>query len=241
MRIRPGYDLAGRSGAIGIRLSVFDPPAAEAVLPVAFTDDPDSPRIGLTVFTDAETGEETCSGQSVGGEIILTPETYQVACSAFDARPRREVQGCVLDPEDPDDPETRSWTCRIHVRPVATPEPPKVLIGETAMRHAGAITYLAIRPGIEVLLPPGSGKLDAPLDYAARALRLEMEGPVRVLLRLDGGRKPVGCRPLASSGYAFLDNDTCVQLLRRGRYVYHGGEPGPSGYVEVTIRWVMPE
>lgn len=55
-------------------------------------------------------------------------------------------------------------------------------------------------------------------DYPAQEARRHHEGTVGYRLHIDTSGRAVKCDILASSGFAGLDDATCVLLMRRGRF-----------------------
>lgn len=76
-------------------------------------------------------------------------------------------------------------------------------------------------------------------DYPSRALREEREGTTgfRVTIGADG--RVANCTVTSSSGHADLDQATCSNVTRRGRF-----RPPSEGYGNSwssRVRWVIPE
>lgn len=99
----------------------------------------------------------------------------------------------------------------------------------------------------EERLPMGSsmGTIDSRVtsdDYPSLALREEIGGVVRVLVGFRRDGEPRSCRPIESSGTAYLDNVTCKVAMRRLRYVFREDAPDYSGlrYYEESFRWMIP-
>jgi protein TonB len=80
------------------------------------------------------------------------------------------------------------------------------------------------------------------LDYPRLALIEGLEGKVLALVGFGREGTPLSCRPLQSSGTAFLDNATCEVIMRRLRYDFASEIPQFSGkrYYVANVRWVMP-
>lgn len=55
-------------------------------------------------------------------------------------------------------------------------------------------------------------------DYPVQDARRHHEGTVEYRLHIDTSGRAVKCDVLASSGFAGLDDSTCVLLMRRGRF-----------------------
>lgn len=80
-------------------------------------------------------------------------------------------------------------------------------------------------------------------DYPSRALREEREGTTgfRVTVGPDG--RVTDCQITSSSGHADLDEATCSNIRRRGRFTpATDGEGKPTtGSYSNRIRWVIPK
>lgn len=79
-----------------------------------------------------------------------------------------------------------------------------------------------------------------PFNYPSLALRREMQGAVTIATWLDESGRITHCRPLDSSGYAWLDGYACRSFLRWFRT--DPVEPLPKGaYIISTMRWKLAE
>jgi TonB family protein len=80
------------------------------------------------------------------------------------------------------------------------------------------------------------------LAYPPAALRAGHEGAVGFAVKLARDGRVVGCRVTQTSGHADLDNETCAQLRKTGRFkpaADTDGKPVPSTYAS-TLRWRLP-
>ena len=107
------------------------------------------------------------------------------------------------------------------------------------------IQYLAPRPPHESYLAPSDGRIAttlAPGDYPTMAMRYGVEGTPRIVMGFDRTGAALTCRPVESSGTAFLDNETCRSMLRHARFAFTEAAPQFSGvrYYEASVKWVLP-
>jgi protein TonB len=79
-------------------------------------------------------------------------------------------------------------------------------------------------------------------DYPSRALREEREGVTSFRLEFDASGKPTNCSITRSSGSPDLDEATCSNLMRRGRFKpgTQNGQPVGASYSS-SVRWVIPK
>lgn len=79
-------------------------------------------------------------------------------------------------------------------------------------------------------------------DYPRLALIEELEGRVKVLMGFARDGSPESCRPVGSSGTAYLDNVTCDVAMRRLRFAFSNRISDFSGlrYYVADIRWIVP-
>lgn len=86
------------------------------------------------------------------------------------------------------------------------------------------------------------GNWVTPNDYPSRALREERTGTTGFRLDYDASGKPTNCTITRSSGSSDLDDATCANLMRRGRFKPGtvNGQPVGGSYSN-SVRWVMPE
>jgi TonB family protein len=77
-------------------------------------------------------------------------------------------------------------------------------------------------------------------DYPERALRMEKQGDVTVLLSFDEFGLPSACQIASSSGYEDLDEHTCRVVRRRARVTpaIKGGSLQSSQF-RIPIRWTL--
>jgi hypothetical protein len=92
----------------------------------------------------------------------------------------------------------------------------------------------------------GNGSLESKVsenDYPSLALREEIEGKVKILVGFRRDGEPASCRPIGSSGTAYLDNMTCKVAMRRLHFAFSGRISDFSGlrYETKDFRWVIPE
>jgi protein TonB len=77
------------------------------------------------------------------------------------------------------------------------------------------------------------------IDDPPSSLRNGEQGVVGFEVKVDAAGKPTDCRVTASSGFSSLDNETCQQIMRRGRFspaMSEAGNAVPSTYVS-GLRW----
>ena len=80
-------------------------------------------------------------------------------------------------------------------------------------------------------------------DYPTSDLRQEHEGSTRYRLTIDAAGKVSNCAVVASSGFAGLDQATCANLTRRGKFepaTDDSGARAPGSY-SGTVTWRLPE
>jgi TonB family protein len=80
------------------------------------------------------------------------------------------------------------------------------------------------------------------LAYPPAALRAGHEGAVGFEVKLAKDGRVTGCRVTQTSGHADLDQETCAQLRKTGRFkpaVSADGKPASSTYAS-KLRWRLP-
>ena len=86
-------------------------------------------------------------------------------------------------------------------------------------------------------------RLFGPADYPSAAIRKNIDGRVRALVRVSADGQGQECRTILSSRSPELDSRTCEILMRRGRFTPgkdKTGQPMEAPFVG-TINWVMPD
>ncbi|WP_336987524.1 energy transducer TonB [Altererythrobacter aquiaggeris] len=80
-------------------------------------------------------------------------------------------------------------------------------------------------------------------DYPRRALREEREGTTRFRVTVGTDGRVTGCQVTGSSGHADLDEATCSNITRRGRFnpAKDGNGNDTTGSYSNAIRWVIPD
>ncbi|MEQ1551611.1 energy transducer TonB [Sphingorhabdus sp.] len=154
--------------------------------------------------------------------------------------PEKQIEPPVVSPP----PLVTTITPPPTVRTVDTP-PPAAPIVPTAAPPAPAAPPppppVAKRPNP---IPKGNpGNWANTNDYPARALQQEREGTTgfRVTVGPDG--RVQSCSVTASSGHADLDDATCKNIQRRGRFdpaLDSNGNP-TSGSWSSRVRWQIPK
>lgn len=79
-------------------------------------------------------------------------------------------------------------------------------------------------------------------DYPLLALREGMAGKVSALIGFVRDGSVWTCRPVLSSGTAYLDNATCEVITRRVRFEFNADVPKfmDQRYYVVAVRWILP-
>jgi protein TonB len=87
------------------------------------------------------------------------------------------------------------------------------------------------------------GNWATPNDYPRRALREERAGTARFRVTVNTEGRVTDCQITGSSGHPDLDEATCTQITRRGRFrPATDGEGQPTtGTWSSSVRWVIPE
>ena len=129
-------------------------------------------------------------------------------------------------------------------RPVALPDLPYVLrIVRRCLTELGRVDRGSGQPATTapILRDPRS-PLVVPDDYPSAALREEGEGVTFVTLTVSARGLISNCRIKSSSGRADLDQQTCLSLSRRARYVPAKDAQGnpTEGESIQPIRWQIP-
>lgn len=110
--------------------------------------------------------------------------------------------------------------------PVAPPPPPKPALASKATERGDASSWVTTE------------------DYPSRALREEREGTTTIAWDVDAEGKIVNCRVTASSGSPDLDEASCKNVTRRGRYkpaVDTNGQAVASSGFSRRVRWQIPK
>jgi periplasmic protein TonB len=129
------------------------------------------------------------------------------------------------------------------VQTVTTPPPPAPIV-PVALPPAPAAAPPPPRFTPKAATPKGNpGNWATTNDYPTRALREEREGVTsfRVSVGTDG--RVTGCTVTGSSGSSDLDEATCSNVSRRGRFTpATDGEGNPTtGSYSSRVRWVIPK
>ncbi|MBD3728660.1 MAG: energy transducer TonB [Sphingomonadales bacterium] len=87
------------------------------------------------------------------------------------------------------------------------------------------------------------GNWATPNDYPSRALREEREGVAGFTVTVDASGKVASCQITRSSGHADLDDATCKNITRRGRFkpATDGNGSPTTGTWSSSVRWQIPE
>lgn len=115
--------------------------------------------------------------------------------------------------------------------PFTLPDP-----GPTVRPEPGPMLARAARPR------SSPGAWAGPADYPARDLREGNEGTTRFVLDIGGDGRVRGCTVTLSSGHPGLDEATCRNLQRRGRFEPArdaAGNPVAASWGG-SIRWTIP-
>lgn len=80
------------------------------------------------------------------------------------------------------------------------------------------------------------------MDYPRLALIEEIGGRVMILVGFEREGAPVSCRPITSTGTAYLDNQTCVKAMTQLHFDFAPGLPPINGtrYWMTSVRWLIP-
>ncbi len=241
VNIPAGYDMAGWQGRLTVEFGASELVEKEIVQPVVFTGAQDGVEILVVTSTPGGIDEPiNCETFAVVGEPFLSDESFEAVCAAFLAADAETQARCRKEAPYRDE---QPYYCRFVTRTL-DPVPPREI-------------YVTIREGTPYRLPAyppkrdfetavlgnSSGEFRIRYDYPARALRYEWEGRVLILVGVGARGNVVSCRPLESSGQAFLDNEACTQMLRRGRYEFAEGiqRPGATAYSLQPVAWVLPD
>ncbi|WP_380874576.1 hypothetical protein ACFB49_48890 [Sphingomonas sp. DBB INV C78] len=109
--------------------------------------------------------------------------------------------------------------------PPAPPPPPKPSVAAPAKARGNPMSWVTTE------------------DYPSRALREEREGTTAVAFEITTDGRIANCRVTASSGSPDLDDATCRNLTRRGRYTPAKDASGNAMESSDTrrVRWQMPQ
>lgn len=108
----------------------------------------------------------------------------------------------------------------------APPPPPKPALTAKATERGNALEWVTTE------------------DYPSRALREEREGTTAVAWDVDAEGKVVNCRVTSSSGSPDLDEASCKNITRRGRYkpaLDASGQPVASSGFSRRVTWRIPK
>lgn len=80
------------------------------------------------------------------------------------------------------------------------------------------------------------------MDYPPLALIEEIGGKVDILVGFVREGTPISCRPIGSSGTAYLDNKTCEIAMRRLHFDFDPAVTQFTGqrYMTTSVRWIIP-
>jgi protein TonB len=146
--------------------------------------------------------------------------------------------------------------------PVVAP-PPLVQVQSQAPPIQTVITIPPTAPPVPIAAPPAPPPAPPPPpavskaaaargdeaswfgtdSYPPSALRAEEQGTVAVSWTINAAGRVEGCTVTQSSGSSALDNATCSNITRRGRYTPAtdtAGNPIPTKKSR-RVKWVIPE
>lgn len=239
--IPAGYDMAGWQGRLTVEFGASELVEKEIVQPVVFTDAQDGVEIlVVTSPPRAIDAAAECETFAIVGEPFLTDESFEAVCGAFLAADAETQAKCRKEAPYGDE---QPYYCRFVARSL-DPIPPREIY--VALRESTLYRLPAYPPKRDfetAVLGNSQGEFKIRYDYPARALRNEWEGRVLIIVGVGANGNVVSCRPLESSGHAFLDNEACAQMLRRGRYQFAEGiqHPGATAYSLQPVAWVLPD
>lgn len=93
-------------------------------------------------------------------------------------------------------------------------------------------------------IPSGNpGNWATTMDYPARALAEQREGTAKFRVDVDATGKVTACQITGSSGHTDLDEATCKNITRRGRFYPAQDKKGNAiaGNWASSVRWLIPE
>ncbi|MCR2833870.1 energy transducer TonB [Parerythrobacter lacustris] len=239
--IPAGYDMAGWQGRLTVEFGASELVETEIVQPVMFTDAQDG--VEILVVTSTSRGIDApvdCETFAIVGEPFLTDDSFEAVCAAFLSADAETQAKCRKEAPYGDE---QPYYCRFVTRSL-DPVPMRevyVTIRESTSYRPPA--YPPKRDFETSVLGESKGEFIVRYDYPARALRSEWEGRVMIIVGVGANGNVVSCRPLETSGFAFLDNEACSQMLRRGRYEFAEGIERPAGtaYTLQPVVWAIPD
>ena len=103
-----------------------------------------------------------------------------------------------------------------------------------------------IKPSFTAKAPRPRGRIGdwvRQSDYPSVGLHQEHQGLTRVQLSISVAGKVTGCTVTGTSGYEELDQATCANLSRRGKFepATDGSGEVASGTFNTSVRWQLPE
>lgn len=175
---------------------------------------------------------------------------------AFEAVKQVTKRVTTIDIEEPDEPEVEPPPPPPEQKQVAPPPvapPPPISVAPAPPQIVTTPVILPPKPSAPPPPPPAAppkppvprgnpGSWAGPDDYPSRALREEREGVTRFTVTVDADGKVANCQVTGSSGHADLDEATCKNISRRGRFkpsTDSNGNP-VTGTWSSAVRWQMP-
>ena len=95
----------------------------------------------------------------------------------------------------------------------------------------------------ELRLTLDDGELQSGGSYPSRALRMELEANVSVVLGVDSRGRVVLCRPTSTSGWAFFDWAVCRDSRRYSRFRFSSQQPedAPIRFLETSFTYRLSD
>jgi TonB family protein len=239
--IPAGYDLAGWQGRLTVEFGASELVEKEIVQPVLFTDSQDGVEILVVTSTPGSLDAAVdCETFAIVGEPFLTDESFEAVCAAFLTADAETQAKCRKEAPYGDE---QPYYCRFVTRSLDPVPMREIYVTIRESTSSSPPAYPPKRDFEAAVLGDSRGAFKMRYDYPARALRNEWEGRVKLIVGVGSNGNVVSCRPLETSGHAFLDNEACTQMLRRGRYEFAEGIERSAGtaYTLQPVVWAIPD
>lgn len=239
------YDLAGQHGRIAISFAAQPAPTHTIAL-----DDLDAGSAETAGFIvsglDRESGVVySCYARPADSRMVISPPERAVLCDKFEDDDEWRNMAC--REVDSEDMRSVKMRCDIPVNRADTTlqyfytaSPRSDALKRTPKYASRKLSELPDFTRDQATIRPSAA---ARIQYPSRAIRMDLDGRTDVIIGINRNGRVASCRPVKTSGHVYLDNDTCLQLARYGRFDVAEGEGDYEGlkYQAISIKWVVPD
>jgi len=241
-KLSPGFGLMLKKGFVMVDALYQAPTQFEPDLPIRFVRSSEGvwAFLGVLYPQPNKANNDRCIAQSPN----LSMQASNAICSAYLAQEEKTRKVCTNIVSD-SSTKMVTMSCWIAVHPTPSSARGEVLPVVVPGYRNVNIRYASDQTPVSERLSSKDGQIILPIsqeDYPSMAIRLSLSGRVAVLLGVSADGKVANCRPLTSSGSAFLDNSTCALMVQRGHFRFSSATLPYSGlrYIKSATTWSLP-